>query len=68
MIFVAQNMYWDALPFELPGLPPEKGWHVSTNTGMPSPEDIHPPGAEPRLADQKAFLVGGRSVVILVGR
>jgi len=67
-IYVAINMYWDALPFALPGLPPGKGWHVSTNTGMPSPEDIHPPGEEPRLAEQGTFLVGGRSVIILVGR
>jgi len=68
MIYVALNMYWDALPFELPGLPAGKSWHVSTNTGMPSPRDIHPPGEEPRLADQGTCLVGGRSVVVLVGR
>ncbi|MCK9463557.1 MAG: alpha-amylase family glycosyl hydrolase, partial [Proteobacteria bacterium] len=68
MIYVAMNMYWDALPFELPGLPRGKSWHVSTNTSMSSPDDIHPPGKEPRLADQGSVLVGGRSVVILVGR
>jgi glycogen operon protein len=68
MIYVAMNTHWDALPFELPGLPAGKSWHVSTNTTMPSPQDIHPPGEEPRLADQGACLVGGRSVVVLVGR
>ncbi len=45
-----------------------KSWYVSTNTTMPSPQDIHPPGEEPRLADQGTCLVGGRSVVVLVGR
>jgi isoamylase len=68
MIYVAMNMHWDALPFELPGLPAGKSWHVSANTTMPSPQDIHPPGEEPRLADQGTCLVGGRSVVVLVGR
>jgi len=68
MIYVAMNMYWETLPFELPGLPAERSWYVSTNTSMPSPEDIHPPGLEQRLADQGSFLVGGRAVVVLVGR
>jgi glycogen operon protein len=67
-IYVAMNMYWEALPFELPRLPDNKTWHVSTNTSMPSPEDIFAPGTEPTLGDQGSFLAGGRSVVILVGR
>ncbi len=68
LIYVGMNMYWEALPFELPGLPAGKSWHVSANTSAPAPEDVHAPGEEPRLADQWTFLVGGRSVVILVGR
>jgi glycogen operon protein len=65
MIYVALNTYWD--PRSGRGCP-GKSWHVSTNTGMPSPRDIHPPGEEPRLLDQGTCLVGGRSVVVLVGR
>jgi isoamylase len=67
-IYVAMNMYWEALPFELPRLPDGSRWRVFANTGMPSPEDAFDPGSEPELADQASCIVGGRSVVILVGR
>jgi isoamylase len=43
-------------------------WHVFANTIMPPPEDIWKPGSEPLLEDQQQFLVGSRSVVILVGK
>ena len=33
-----------------------------------SPEDVFEPGSEPELVDQAGCLVGGRSVLILVGR
>ncbi len=67
-IYVAMNMHWDALPFEVPGLPPEFQWRISANTGNSSPEDIFPAGEEPVIEDQRSVLVGGRSVIILVGR
>ena len=67
-IYVAMNMYWDALPFELPRLPERTRWRVFANTGMPSPEDVFEPGDEPELENQAGCLVGGRSVLILVGR
>jgi isoamylase len=67
-IYVAMNMHWDALPFGVPRLPDGKNWHVFANTSAPSPEDIWEPGAEPLLEDQHNFLVGGRSVMILVGK
>jgi glycogen operon protein len=67
-IYVAMNMHWETLPFELPGLPEEMKWHVFANTSAASPEDIWQPGAEPRLEDQHNLIVGARSVVILVGK
>jgi glycogen operon protein len=67
-IYVAVNMYWDALPFQLPRLPLGMRWHMSVNTSMPSPEDIHEPGQEALLGDQTHVLVGGRSVIVLVGK
>jgi isoamylase len=67
-VYVAMNMYWEALPFELPRLPQGTRWRVFANTGMSSPEDAFEPGGEPELADQMGCLVGGRSVMILVGR
>ncbi|MEL7586397.1 MAG: glycogen debranching protein GlgX [Prolixibacteraceae bacterium] len=68
MIYVAMNMYWEALPFELPQLPEEKRWHVAVNTDMPSPDDFHHLSEEPEVADQSSFIVGPRSVIILVGK
>jgi glycogen operon protein len=67
-IYVAMNMHWDALPFELPGLPEETQWHLFANTSALPPGDIWEPGTEPLLENQQTFLVGGRSVVILVGK
>jgi isoamylase len=67
-IYVAMNMHWETLPFELPGLPVGLKWHVFANTSVPSPEDVHDPGQEPLLTEQQCFLVGARSVAILVGR
>ena len=65
-IYVAMNMYWESLPFELPELRQETCWRVFANTGAPSPQDIWEPGAEPVLSDQRQFIVGARSVAILV--
>ena len=67
-VYVAMNMHWDALPFELPRLPDGFRWRVFANTSMSSPEDVFEPGSEPEISDQAGCLVGGRSVVILVGR
>lgn len=67
-IYVAMNMYWEALWFELPRLPVGLQWHVFANTGVAAPGDSCKPGQEPPLADQKGLLLGDRSVTILVGR
>ncbi|MEB3192244.1 MAG: glycogen debranching protein GlgX [Snowella sp.] len=67
-IYVAMNMYWQALWFELPQLPVGLSWHIFANTSMMSPEDSYEPGSEPRLDNQSACLLGDRSVVILVGK
>src|SRR5262249_17978111 len=69
VIYVALNMHWETLEFELPS-PPTAGrkWCVLANTALPSPEDICEPGRETPLSDQAKVLVGGRSIVILVAR
>ena len=65
-IYVAANMFWDALPFELPGLPQGMQWHVFANTD--ATPDCFAPASEPVLENQLECLVGGRAVVILVGK
>ena len=62
------NMHWEALPFELPELPESMQWRVFVNTSVPPPEDVYDPGQEPGLTNQRSFMMGARSVAILVGR
>jgi len=69
VLYMALNGYWDALPFELPELPVNYRWHLFANTALPAPHDIYEPGHETPLEPyQHSFLVGGRAVVILIGR
>jgi glycogen operon protein len=67
-IYVAMNSYWDSLDFELPQPATGRQWHVAINTGAEAPSDCFEPGHEPRLDEQDRILVGGRSVVVLVGK
>ncbi len=67
-IYVGMNMFWFPVNIEVPMLPPGMNWHVSVNTGMASPDDIHEPGTEPALGDQHNFYLDERSICILVGR
>ncbi|MBT3383679.1 MAG: glycogen debranching protein GlgX [Prolixibacteraceae bacterium] len=67
-IYVAINMHWEALPFEIPQLPENKNWHVSVNTDMPPPHDFHQINKEAVLENQSSCILGPRSVVILVGK
>ncbi len=67
-IYVAMNMYHDALELDVPGLPEPMQWRVAVNTSAPPPEDIWESGREPLVSDCHRFMLGGRSVAILVGR
>lgn len=67
-VYVAMNMHWEAVWFNIPGLRDGMKWHVFANTGAPSPNDIWEPGKEPILDNQHGILLGDRSVVILVGK
>ncbi|MBI2378354.1 MAG: glycogen debranching protein GlgX [Deltaproteobacteria bacterium] len=67
-VYVGANSFWDGLSFELPRLPEGMSWRVFANTGVEAPGDVADVGREPRLDDQSRFLVGPRSVMVLVGR
>ena len=67
-IYAAMNMHWEMHGFRLPELPAGLSWHVAVNTDMEAPQDIAETGKEQKLGDQREFLVGPRSVVVLVGR
>ncbi|NEQ38338.1 MAG: glycogen debranching protein GlgX [Okeania sp. SIO3I5] len=67
-IYVAMNMHWESIWFDIPGLSGGKKWHVFANTACASPEDAWEPGNEAVLENQQGLLVGDRSVVILVSK
>jgi isoamylase len=64
-IYVAINMYWDGLPFELPHASDGGKWSVAINTSMPSPEDIFDSEGGPQV-ESSEVIVGGRSIMVLV--
>lgn len=67
-IYVGMNMHWESHQFELPRLPVGLRWHVFANTGTSAPHDIYDIGTEPLIRDQNKFMMGSRSVIILVGK
>ncbi len=68
VLFVAMNMYWETLEYDLPTPPEGIRWCVFANTAEHPPADICRPGQEQPLSDQGKLHLGERSVVILVGR
>jgi glycogen operon protein len=64
-IYVAVNMYWDGLPYELPPAGDGKRWRVAVNTSMSGPHDIHPGAEGPVLENQDNVIVGPRSIMVL---
>jgi glycogen operon protein len=65
-VYVAANSHWEAHALELPAPPRGLTWHLFADTAAAPPEDAHEPGHEPALADQTRFVIGPRSVAILV--
>lgn len=66
-VYVAMNMYWQDLRFELPALPAGYKWFRFANTAAESPHDISEIGAELEMPSQRYMMVSARSVVILLG-
>src|SRR5919108_195158 len=66
-IYFIANAHWEAHAFELPHLP-ERRWCRVVDTMQLPPHDIAEPGAEEVLADQRRYVVGPRSVVVLIGK
>jgi isoamylase len=66
-VYVALNMYWEPLWFELPQMAGVR-WHVALDTSLGPPDDAAVPGSEPALMDQSKVLREARSVVVLIGR
>ena len=67
-LYVAMNSHWEGHSFGLPQLPDNLQWHVVANTGVAAPQDIWEMGQEPLLSEQTYFMMGPRSVAILIGK
>ncbi|MBN2444457.1 MAG: glycogen debranching protein GlgX [Spirochaetales bacterium] len=67
-IYVAMNMHWEMHGFELPDPPKKTEWHVFCNTDKKPPADIWGYGTEKWFINQKEFIAGPRSVVILIAK
>lgn len=67
-IYVAMNMHWEPYSFEIPALPEGMLWHVFANTDVQPPYDIAEIDHEVAVENQSEFLLGPRSVVILMGK
>jgi isoamylase len=65
-IHVMANMYWEPLSMAVP-VSPGRVWHRVVDTSLASPDDISEPGMGP-AAGEGSYLVGPRSVVVLVAR
>jgi len=63
-VFYIFNAYIDALPFELPSLPPGFFWRRFVDTSLSPPEDLNESGIE--LRDMDAYLAASHSSVILI--
>ncbi|MGW1892862.1 glycogen debranching protein GlgX [Streptomyces sp. NPDC002004] len=68
VVYVAMNSHWEAHDLQLPELPGGRSWHLFADSGAAAPDDLHPLGAEPELENPGSYLIGPRSVVVLVGR
>ena len=66
-LYVALNAGEKALPFELPSAGNGRAWHRFLDTSLDPPDEICEPGDELPLAGG-VYLVGPRSVVVVVGR
>jgi isoamylase len=62
-LYVAMNMYWEPLWFDVPPAPSGGAWHGAIDTAVEGAAD---PTASP-LVDSSRILVGPRSVKVLEG-
>ncbi|HZZ73459.1 MAG TPA: alpha-amylase family glycosyl hydrolase, partial [Pirellulales bacterium] len=62
--YLVLNAFWEALDFELPGLPGQAVWRCWIDTARPSPEDVVDWAEAPAIAGS-VYPVAARSVVML---
>lgn len=66
--YVAYNMHWEPQEFALPRIGKSKRWHLAVDTSAEEGGGWYPEGGEPMLQDQEYAMVGGRTIVVLIGK
>lgn len=66
--YVACNFHWEPHEFALPNLTKGLDWHIAFDTSSLSTNGYYLPGQEPRLENQKRYMVPARTVMVLIGR
>jgi glycogen operon protein len=66
-IYLIANAHWESHTFEIPALL-DQNWFRFVDTTREAPQEIAELGKEERLPDEKHYLVGPRSVVVLIGK
>jgi glycogen operon protein len=64
-LYVIMNAYWEPLSFELPADAAREPWCRWVDTSLKSPNDIVPSQEIRAVADQRSYVAGPRSVVVL---
>ncbi|PYS36922.1 MAG: glycogen debranching enzyme, partial [Acidobacteria bacterium] len=67
-IYVAMNMYWEGLPYQIPAPRAGECWRIVVNTSMRAPYDIFEVADAPSLGDRQEIIVGPRSMMVLVAQ
>lgn len=65
VLYVALNLYWEPVEFELPAPPPHYCWQRCVNTGLPAPDDLWAPGTDSAAVRSPTVTLVGRSIVVL---
>lgn len=66
--YVAYNMHWEPQAFALPRIGKAKRWHLAVDTSLEEGPGFYETGGEPLLEDQDHFVVGGRTIAVLIGK
>lgn len=67
-IYIAFNMYWEPLDFQLPEPPSPQRWRLVANTANKPPFDFYEAGTEPPLPPRRPLTIPARSTVVLMAR
>ncbi|RDU23309.1 alpha-amylase family glycosyl hydrolase [Anaerosacchariphilus polymeriproducens] len=66
--YVAYNLYWTEMKFDLPNLPSNMKWYIAIDSSQTQEDGIYHEGEEPLLEQQKFLRVSARTIVVLIGK